>query len=97
MRALVKALVKKPSRPVSDDEIWKAILDAIATEPWGPRFATDIKVKDGFVDIYGTITDERERTALHVLAENVPGVKGVRDHLVWVEPVSGMVVSAEGE
>jgi len=97
VRALVKALVKKPARPVSDDAIWKGILDAIAAEPWGPRFATDIKVKDGFVDIYGTITDERERTALHVLAENVPGVKGVRDHLVWVEPISGMVVAADGE
>jgi len=97
VRALVKALVKKPARPVSDDAIWQGILDAIAAEPWGPRFATDIKVKDGFVDIYGTITDERERTALHVLAENVPGVKGVRDHLVWVEPISGMVVAADGE
>ena len=97
VRALVKALVKKPARPVSDDAIWKGMLGAIAAEPWGPRFATDIKVKDGFVDIYGTITDERERTALHVLAENVPGVKGVRDHLVWVEPISGMVVAADGE
>ena len=97
VRALVKALVKKPARPVGDDAIWKGILDAIAAEPWGPRFATDIKVKGGFVDIYGTITDERERTALHVLAENVPGVKGVRDHLVWVEPISGMVVAADGE
>jgi CBS domain-containing protein len=97
VRALVKALVKKPVRAVNDDEIWNAILDAIAAQPWGPRFATDIKVTDGFVDIYGTITDEREGTALRVLAENVPGVKGVRDHLVWVEPVSGMVVTAEGE
>ena len=98
VRALVKALVKKPVRAVvNDDEIWKAILDAIAAQPWGPRFATDIKVSDGFVDIYGTTTDEREGTALRVLAEYVPGVKGVRDHLVWVEPVSGMVVTAERE
>ena len=97
VRALVKALVKKPAHPVSDDAIWKGILDAIAAEPWGPHFATDIQVKDGVVDIYGTITDERERTALHVLAENVPGVKSVRDHLVWVEPISGMVVGADGE
>ena len=97
VRALVKALVQKPARPLSDDAIWKSILDAIAAQPWGPRFATDIKVKDGFVDIYGTITDERERTALHVLAENVPGVKVVRDHLVWVEPISGMVVAPDGE
>ena len=47
--------------------------------------------------VYGTMTDERERAALHVLVESIPGVKAVHDHLVWVEPISGMVVAAEGE
>ena len=31
-------------------------------------------------------------TALTVAAENIPGVKAVKDHLVWVEPTSGMVI-----
>jgi CBS domain-containing protein len=97
VRALVKALVKKPGGAVGDDKIWKSILDAIGAEPWGPRFSLDIAVKDGIVELYGTITDERERIALQVLAENIPGVKGVRDHLVWVEPVSGSVIAADGE
>jgi CBS-domain-containing membrane protein len=97
VRALLHALVNEPSRQLSDEEVRKAILDATTAEPWGPCFAIDIAVTEGIVDIYGTITDDRERTALHVLAENVPGVKGVRDHLVWVEPVSGMVIPAEGE
>ena len=38
----------------------------------------------------GHITDERERQACVVTAENVPGVRAVHDHLVWVEPISGM-------
>ncbi len=97
VRALLHALVNEPSRQLSDEEVRKAILDATTAEPWGPCFAIDIAVTEGIVDIYGTITDDRARTALHVLAENVPGVKGVRDHLVWVEPVSGMVIPAEGE
>jgi CBS-domain-containing membrane protein len=92
VRALVKALVKKPARAVGDDEIHKAILHAVDVERWAPRFSIDVKVKDGVVDLFGTITDERERAALQVLAENVPGVKTVRDHLVWVESVSGLVV-----
>jgi len=54
-------------------------------------------VRDGVVELWGTITDERERQALIVAAENVPGVKGVRDHLAWVEPTSGMVYQPEGE
>ena len=48
-------------------------------------------MKDGIADLWGAITDERERQACIVAAENVPGVKAVRDHLVWVEPMSGMV------
>jgi hypothetical protein len=39
--------------------------------------------------------DDRERQALIVVAENVPGVSDVRDHLVWIEPISGMVVPLE--
>jgi CBS domain-containing protein len=97
VRALAKALVKTPARAVADDKIWKSILDTIAAEPWGPRFSVDIAVKNGIVDLYGTITDERERIALQVLAENIPGVKGVRGHLVWVEPTSGSVIAADGE
>ena len=39
-------------------------------------------VLNGIVKLWGTITDERERHAFIVAAENVPGVKAVRDHLV---------------
>ena len=40
--------------------------------------------------MWGVIVDERQRAALKVAAENIPGVKSVTDHLVWVEPFSGM-------
>jgi hypothetical protein len=39
--------------------------------------------------------DERDRKALKVLAENVPGVKAVNDHMVWVEPMSGFAFDAD--
>ena len=92
VRALVKALIKEPSGGVSDDEIRKAILRSIDAERWAPRFAIDVVVKDGIVDLSGEITDERLRIALQVLIENVSGVKVIRDHLVWVESVSQIVV-----
>lgn len=92
VRALVKALIKESAGGVSDDEIRKAILRSIDAERWAPRFAIDVVVKDGIVDLSGEITDERQRTALQVLIENVPGVKVIRDHLVWVESVSQIVV-----
>jgi hypothetical protein len=42
-------------------------------------------VLNGVVELWGTITDERQRRALVVAAENVPGVKAARDRLAWVE------------
>jgi osmotically-inducible protein OsmY len=51
----------------------------------------NVIVKDGIVELYGVVTDDRERRGLVVAAQNVSGVKRVVDHLIWVEPVSGMV------
>jgi osmotically-inducible protein OsmY len=49
-------------------------------------------VRGGVVELWGTITDERKRRTLIVAAENVPGVKEVRDHVVLVDPISGIVL-----
>jgi hypothetical protein len=39
--------------------------------------------------------DDRERQALIAACENVPGVRAVHDHLVWIEPNSGFVIQSE--
>jgi CBS domain-containing protein len=98
VRALVQNLAKMAGTTMAggDEEIREHILAEIAKQPWGPRASVDVKVAAGFVELYGSITDERERTALKVLAENTPGVTAVRDHLVWVEPMSGIVIPAVG-
>ena len=84
-------------KPASDAKIRSSILAIIDKEPWGPRFSVDVTVKKGVAHLHGTVTDERERTAITVAAENVPGVKSVRDHLVWIEPNSGLVIPAQGD
>jgi CBS domain-containing protein len=101
---LVRALVRTLARPAaaasegipSDAEIRDRILAEISKEPWGPRSSVDVTVKNGVAELYGSITDERERTALRLVAENMRGVKAVRDHIVWVEPISGFVIPAAG-
>jgi osmotically-inducible protein OsmY len=50
----------------------------------------DVRVKNGVVDIIGFITEENVRQAIVVAAENVAGVSSVREHLCWVDPMSGM-------
>jgi CBS domain-containing protein len=81
---------------VGDGAIRHRILAAIEKQNWAPH--VNIIVKDGVAELHGIITDDRERQALIVAVENVAGVKQVHDHLVWVEPISGMAFpSSEDE
>jgi CBS-domain-containing membrane protein len=69
----------------SDQAIRDRIVAELAGQSWAPAALINVTVKDGVVDLWGTITDERERAAIKVAAENAPGVKAVNDHLAWVD------------
>jgi len=92
LRALVAETTPVDQGAVGDAELRDAILKAVDEQKWSPRATINAIVKNGTVELRGSITDERERTALIVLAENVPGVRHVTDNLIWVEPVSGMAL-----
>jgi CBS domain-containing protein len=85
-----------PSK-VGDQDIRERLLAELKKQKWAPLAALDISVRDGVVDLWGTITDERERQALIVAAENLAGVKRVNDNLAWVDAMSGMVLLPPGE
>jgi len=92
VRALVTTVQENKAAARSDAAVRDQILQAFVTQPWAPRI--DVTVKDGIVDLWGTITDDRERKACAVVAENIAGVRRVRDHIVWVEPMSGMAFAS---
>jgi len=77
-----------------DAAIRERLLGELKAQPWAPIAAIDITVRNGVVQLSGVITDERQRQALRVAAQNIPGVKNVQDNVVWVEPVSGLFVEA---
>ena len=88
MHALA-SLARDASPPAGGDStIRDSIMATIAKQDWAPR--VNVIVKDGVAELHGVVTDDRERQGLVVAAESVPGVKRVVDHLVWVEPISGM-------
>jgi osmotically-inducible protein OsmY len=66
-------------------------------QQWAPSATANVVVHDGVVELWGVVIDERQRTALKVAAENIPGVKSIKDHLVWVEPTSGVIMDAPEE
>jgi CBS domain-containing protein len=81
----------------SDSSIREQLLKDLEKQPWAPVGALDITVRNGVVELWGAITDERERQALIVAAENIPGVKAVRDHLAWIDTTTGMLFEAPAE
>jgi CBS domain-containing protein len=96
LHALASLARETPAPSGDDAAIRDRILDASARQHWA--LGVNVVVKNGIAEIWGTIMDERERQATIVAVENVPGVKQVHDHLVWVEPMSGMAFpSAEDE
>lgn len=95
MRALESLLPKPDTRPVADAELRRRLLASVREQKWAPRVSFDIKVVNGVAELLGIVTDERERQATRVLVENTPGVRRVIDHLIWIEPVSGLPIDPQ--
>ncbi|MBV9686183.1 MAG: CBS domain-containing protein [Alphaproteobacteria bacterium] len=91
LHAIWRLLVAEPETAAGDETIRQHVLTELARAPWAPHGLT-VDVANGVVTLDGVILDEQKRSALRVAAENVPGVKTVVDHIVWVEPVTGWVV-----
>lgn len=94
MRALAGLALAE--RPVAADDaaIRERLVAELKRQSWAPLGLMDVVVKNGVVNLSGAVTDEREREAIRVAAENIPGVSKVVDHLIWIEPTSGMVIES---
>lgn len=95
VRALEQLLPKVNTQPVADAELRQRVLAEIGKQHWAPRSGIDVRVENAVAELRGIITDESERAALRVLAENVPGIKRVVDQLVWVEAASGILMEEQ--
>jgi hypothetical protein len=95
LRALASLSRETKAAATNDTAIRERVLAELGKQSWASLGLINIIVHGGIVELWGSITDYRAREAILVAAENVPGVKDVRDHLIWVEPVSGMAVLPE--
>jgi CBS domain-containing protein len=92
MQAMVSlAREALPTAP-DDAAIRNRLLEEMEKQEWAPTATVNVVVRDGVVEFWGMIVDDRQRQALKVAAENIPGVKEVKDHMVWIEPSSGVTV-----
>lgn len=97
LRALAGVMHHLPASGADDAGIRASIIEQLQSEKWAPVATVDAIVRNGVVTLTGYVLDERQRAALKVLAENVPGVSQVRDEMVWVEPMSGITIPASNE
>ncbi|HET7806471.1 MAG TPA: CBS domain-containing protein [Pseudolabrys sp.] len=95
MHAMVSLARAEPKAAKDDATIRETLLAEMQKESWAPAAMVNVVVRDGVVELWGVIIDERQRNALRVAAGNIPGVKEVKDHMVWLEAMSGMVIEPD--
>ena len=92
MQALASVAGETKPGPATDASIRERLYAELKSQPWAPVGLINVVVRNGVVHLSGTLFDERHRGAIRVAAERIPGVKTIEDHLVWVDPISGMIM-----
>jgi osmotically-inducible protein OsmY len=81
---LVQAVASAPKGleiSLSDSSIRDKLLAHLKIQPWAHTLLLNVTVNDGVVNLWGIISSEMERKAIHVAAEAIPGVRTVNNHL----------------
>ena len=94
VQALARLAEEAPASSSGDEAIRARILADLDKQSWAQTRFINVIVRNGVAELWGTIFDEREREAVRVAAENVPGITSVKDHLVWLDPISGMFIES---
>ncbi len=68
-----------------DHTIREMLKRAVREQPSRPHLF-HLVVRDGVVYFWGMISDEHQRAAVHNAIKQVPGIRDVRDGLVWHRP-----------
>lgn len=89
------AVLQTPVKAGCDAEIRDIIVARLEQQNWAPIASLDVAVRNGVVELKGVLSDERQRGAIKVIAENAPGVTAIHDHLVWVDGNSGAYLLSE--
>lgn len=89
LQALMSREPANGSHP-SDEELRGKVAKAADRQPWSSAWATNVLVSQGVVHLWGFVQSEAVRNAYRVAAENVPGVKGVKNHMRLIPPSARM-------
>jgi CBS domain-containing protein len=77
-------LSREPDQPVlqpTDRALRELVVAALEGHPWTSKWPVNVFANDGVVHLWGFVEGEEVRKAYRVAAENVPGVRRVKNHL----------------
>jgi CBS domain-containing protein len=82
---LVQALASTIEEPVlksevKDQEIRAKLLTELKAQKWAGAASGNILVRNGIVHLWGFVWAPEESQAMRILAEGIPGVRGVENH-----------------
>jgi len=82
VRALAMTISEAAGGAEADDRsIRDKLLAELKGQNWAEVSPANVTVKDGVVHLWSSYLSERERRALVVAAESIPGVRRVEDHM----------------
>ena len=87
LHALASVVGELPGSAATDVTIREQIVSEVSNKAWSPT-NFNVVVRDGVVELWGEILDEREREAGKTAAGERCWRQGSQDHLVWGEPMS---------
>ncbi|MDP2334507.1 MAG: CBS domain-containing protein [Reyranella sp.] len=88
-------LSREPDQPVlqpTDRALRELVVAALEGHPWTSKWPVNVIANDGVVHLWGFVEGEEVRKAYRVAAENVPGVRRVKNHLRGLPASVGMGV-----
>jgi CBS domain-containing protein len=89
LQALAASLAVAPTN-ADDRTVRDAFYAELQRQPWATPASINAVVTDRVVHLWGTAPDETVRQAIVVVAENVPGVRAVEDHMDHPRPIDPM-------
>jgi predicted transcriptional regulator len=92
LQALLSRDPKEEGPHPSDREIRREVETVVSKQAWTSPWPTNIFVNSGVVHLWGFVSSEAASEAYRVAAENVAGVKKVKNHLRRMPASVGMGV-----
>jgi osmotically-inducible protein OsmY len=90
-RALADILLTAPDSEESaaDAQVRKEVTERLLANERAQHPLISISAHDGNIHLRGTTPSEEYRRRICMIAQAVPGVKAVHDHLMWMDRASG--------